>query len=114
MHRESVGPRSGQQGGSLPRRATLLLPLLCVLATAAHADTVLMTPSLNTTNLNNTLDCRIVNAGKKTISVLVEMLNQEGAVLASNQFDVPPGGARATELTDTVASASCRFTGKFG
>ena len=94
-------------------RALLLAIPLCVFGTFAQA-TVLVTPSLNTTNVNNTLDCRIVNAGKKPIHVVVQIVNQEGVVIEQDEFDVPVGGARATQVTDTAVAASCRFSGKFG
>ena len=55
---------AGDEEDPMLRRALLLAIPLCVFSTAAYATTVLVTPSLNTTNVNNTLDCRVVNAGK--------------------------------------------------
>ena len=94
-------------------RIALLSVFFIISAATAHAAT-LLTPSMNVTNFDNTLDCRIVNGGDKTITVLIEMVDANGVVVLDDQRDVPPGGAGSIDLTDADQSASCRFSGKFG
>jgi hypothetical protein len=90
---------------------------LCAVSILAAASpawaTTLVSPSVSVTNVDNTLDCRLVNAGKKPISVLFEIVNGDGVVSSSDTFEVPAGGARALALVDTNLAGHCRFTGKF-
>lgn len=86
--------------------------LLLVLSASAHALT-LVTPSVSATNVDNFLDCRIVNLADAPISVFFEMIDNQGAVLMAESIDVPAGGIRALDLQDTAAAVYCRFTGKF-
>jgi hypothetical protein len=90
------------------------LSLFFIISAATTHAATLLTPSMNVTNVDNTLDCRIVNGGDKSITVLIEMVNASGVVILDDQKDVPPGGAQSIDLTDTDESASCRFSGKFG
>jgi hypothetical protein len=93
-------------------RIAVFAVLLLVAGTSAHALT-LSTPSVSATNVDNFLDCRIVNLADKPITVLFEMVDNEGAVLLDESVEVPPGGIRAIDLANTAAAVYCRFTGKF-
>lgn len=81
-------------------------------APPAYALT-LVSPNVGVTNTANSLDRRLVNTGSAPISVLYEILDAEGAVVASDTFEVPAGGARALSVTDQAVIGHCRFTGKF-
>ena len=109
----------------LHRLPFLVVPLL-LSATLAHAVT-LVTPSVSASG-DDTLDCRIVNAGDKSISVFLELV-QTGPTISgltgtpfvfpSDTQDLPPNSAYsvfnrfAVELFPDGNTAHCRFTGKF-
>lgn len=95
------------------RRIALLAVPLLMSATMAHAVTTLVSPNVSVTNVDNALDCRIVNTGNEAITVLFEMVNGNGMVILDDTIDVPAGGARAIILTDTTTAAHCRFIGSF-
>jgi hypothetical protein len=84
-----------------------------VLAVAPASALTLVSPNVGVTNVDNSLDCRIVNAGSAPITVLFEILDGQGTVVADDTFEVPAGGARALTLADTAVAGHCRFSGKF-
>ena len=94
------------------RLAALFAVVVLAAASPAGALT-LISPNVGVTNVDNSLDCRIVNAGEAPISVLFEIVDAEGAVVASDTFDVPAGGARALSVTNQAVTGHCRFTGTF-
>jgi hypothetical protein len=95
------------------RRIALLAVPFLISATMANAAAVLVSPSVSVTNLGNSLDCRIVNTGNEAITVLFEMVDGNGIVILDDTINVPAGGARAINLTNTSAAAQCRFSGSF-
>ena len=94
------------------RRAALFAAALLAAASPARAAT-LISPNVGVTNTDNSIDCRLVNTGSNPVSVLFEILDGDGAVFASDTFEVPAGGARALTVTDQGVAGHCRFTGKF-
>jgi hypothetical protein len=96
----------------IARLAALLCAALLAVASASSALT-LVSPNVGVTNVDNSLDCRLVNAGSAPISVLFEIVDAEGAVVASDTYEIPAGGARALAVTDTAVTGHCRFSGKF-
>ena len=94
-------------------RVATLFGLVFLAAAAPARGLTLVSPNVGVTNVDNSIDCRLVNAGSAPISVLFEILDGEGAVVASDTFEVPAGGARALTVTDTAVTGHCRFTGKF-
>jgi|GEM_PF-6520767 len=93
-------------------RTTLCALAFSLASSSAHALT-LWSPSVSVTNVDNSLDCRIVNAGTAPITVLFEIVDGDGAVVADDTFEVPAGGARGLNLADTAEAGHCRFSGKF-
>jgi hypothetical protein len=84
-----------------------------LLAASSSSALTLISPNVGVTNVDNSLDCRLVNAGSAPISVLFEIIDAEGAVVASDAHEIPAGGARALAVTDTALAGHCRFSGKF-
>lgn len=95
------------------RCAALGAALLLALGAPANASTTLLTPSLSTTNVDNYLDCRVVNLADAPITVLVELVDYNGAVILDDTIEVPARGVRSIDLQNTAMAAYCRFTGSF-
>jgi hypothetical protein len=93
-------------------RRLLVLAAMFALSTGASALT-LVSPNVTVSDADNILFCRAVNAGKATINVQFELLDQDGVVVASDDFAIAPGGTRALQLANAAAAVSCRFTGAF-
>lgn len=92
------------------RTAIRLFAILsCMIASAAHAVTVVSPPIRN--SQGNNLNCTAQNLSDVAVTVSAEVDNGLGMIVDSGEFAVPPGQALRIAGDQTVVfGASCRFT----
>ncbi|MBY0279808.1 hypothetical protein K2Z84_31115 [Candidatus Binatia bacterium] len=95
------------------RKAIFLAALFSGVVTARCAGAAtLVSPTVITRFGQDYVACIIVNADTKDITVNVELLDFEGALLKQSYIDLAPGRVRDVNL-GSVYGGYCRFTGKF-
>jgi len=87
------------------------ITLALAAATTAHAAGPIVTPALMATGTND-LQCRLVNAGNQDATVLIEIVDDTGVVLASNgPTAVFAGWTQSTLTADSPGVGYCRVSG---
>lgn len=90
---------------------TLFLTAVAAYAGPAAA-TVVATPSLQKAD-SQYFNCRVLNLGKKQISVTLEIRSSSGGALSSLDRDVNPGWTESVSYFDSASIGYCVVTGKF-
>lgn len=93
---------------------SLLAAILVGVPGPASADTVLVTPVLYATP-GQILNCQILNAGTRDISVVIEFVWFTGIASIPFPFTVEPGASQSLTTGPAVVLSAryCRFSGRF-
>lgn len=93
-------------------RLVTVTALLIATATPAHAGARLVSSRLSATS-NQFGHCGIVNAGRKAVTLTVEVVAFNGPVLAESEVSIEPGASSGVSSGGGPLTFYCRFTGAF-
>jgi hypothetical protein len=93
------------------RKRLLLACAALLLPAAAVEAAVLITPPLVAEGAQ-VLDCYLINVGRVTREVTIEVLNRDGEVVATVETELAPFEEDVARTTAEDAGRVCRFTGK--